>query len=667
MKIPLIVSTPESMTKVRVITLKDYLEQTVKVLHRIGVLHIETSEELEPLDRAALEGERNEVSELLTRVDDALNLLPEKGQVLRGENIGVIYTRPFSELRSEVVSLCTKLNNQYHRIVNQETTIKHLTELHTYLAPFAQQADLRLRDMNFSGNYLFSRLFVLPGEAYEHLQDRLESHLFKSVSNTIGNETIVYALGKVGNQKNIESLVSQAEGRVIQIPDEDLTLPEFFKVTEGRIRELEQELVKLREELQSQIRDNLEKLILMKAALLAESERLSVLEKASEARYVTLIEGWIPESKVETAIAELKYDIDYLFIDTRKPEPSEEPPSKQKNPAGLKPFQVITNLFGIPRYKEWDPTPIIAYSFALFFGTMLGDVVYAIGVLLLARFLLPMFTDNPESENFKLFQRVFYISGSAALIIGLLSGTYLGDLPSKFFGFGSLAIVKGVEDIFKSPILFILSAIAIGLVHVNLGHIIGLIRGVKEGNKGTVLSRIGLFTLQLSALPYLMHNMFGVNIPLLNEQIYSILMYILLLSVMLIIAASIIERGKFIGSIFWLFDMTGILGDVMSYARLAGVGLATYYLAFAFNLMAGLFMEAIPGIIGMILGVIIAVLILIVGHMVNLVLGVLTGFIHSLRLCFVEFLLKFYEGGGREYNPFKLKTQASIVVGTRYQ
>jgi len=654
------------MTKVRVVTLKDHLERTLKALHKAGVLHIETSEELEAVDRAAIEHERNEIGELLTYVEDALSYAPERERVSPEENVEVIYTRPFSELKSDVVSLCTRLNNQHQRIVEQGRTVRHLTELETHLVPLTQQADLKLRDLNFSGKYLFSRLLLLPTEEYENLREQLNSFLLESVTHTVNdNETVVYAIGRSENQEKTESLVTKAEGKVLELPDEDLTLREFFKLNKERIHDLEGEVADLNKELQKQTRDNLEKLVSMNAALMTESERLAVLEKASEAKYVTLIEGWIPETNVEPAVAGLRYDLDYVFIDTREPAPSEEPPSKQTNPGGIKPFQVITNLFAVPKYKEWDPTPVIAYSFALFFGMMLGDVIYALGCLLIAKFLLPMFTDTPDSDNFKLFQRVLYISGTSALVIGLLTGTYLGDMPSKFFGAGSLALVPSVEEVFTSPILFIVLALGIGLIHVNIGHIIALLNGLKEGNKATVIGRIALFALQLSAIPTLMHNMLGVNIPLLNAQIYSILTYVMLASIVLIVVASIMERGKFIGSIFWLFDVTGILGDVMSYARLAGVGLATYYLAFSFNLMAGLFMEMLPGAIGAVIGVIIALIILLVGHIVNLVLGVLTGFIHSLRLCFVEFLLKFYEGGGTEYSPFRLKKRISVTVGTK--
>ena len=136
----------------------------------------------------------------------------------------------------------------------------------------------------------------------------------------------------------------------------------------------------------------------------------------------------------------------------------------------------------------------------------------------------------------------------------------------------------------------------------------------------------------------------------------------MMVSVVLIIVSAFMQRGA-LGAIFWLFDLTGLLGDVMSYSRLAGVGLATFYLATSFNMLADVFYDIIPGTVGIVFGVLLAIVVLIFGHAINLVLSGLTAFIHSLRLCFVEFLLKFYEGGGREYSPFKLKTPASVLVG----
>ncbi len=657
--IPLILNNPESMVKVRVMTVKDYSEKTLKTLHGIGVLHIEEGKELKPIDKTAIELERREVSELLSFVDNVLSYIPQDEQVSLEEDVEVIYTRPFSEIGDEVRLLYNKINKLYERIVKLSDEVQQLAELKNYLEPLAGQTDLRLRDLKFSGDYLFSRVFVLSNEAYKSLHDELKNYLFENVVATVEGETVFHTVAKVRDQKTIESLVTDAGGKILQIPDEDLTLRDSLEITSGKIRSLEEESARLREELQSKAREDLNRLALLREALSAENERLSVLEKASEAKYVTLIEGWIPENQTESVISEVKESIDYVFIDTRKPEQLEEPPTKLKNLAGVKPFQVIVNLFATPKYRDWDPTPIIAYSFALFFGLMVGDVIYALGIIFLGKYLLGKLVDDPDSEGFKLFQRLIYISGGVALVIGLLSGTYLGDIY-KFFGVESLALVEGVKQTLQDPVSFIVLSLGIGFVHVNIGHLLALIKGVKERQKGLVLSKIGLFLLQFG-IPSVLHSLLNVNIPLFTEQMYSILIYVMCVGVILAIIGSIIQRGG-LGIILGVFDLTGILGDIMSYCRLAGVGLATFYLASAFNMLGEIFSGIIPGMVGLIIGTIVGIVILVFGHMLNLILSALTGFIHSLRLCFVEFLFKFYEGGGNEYSPFKLKKRTSLLI-----
>jgi len=659
--IPLFLSNPESMLKVRVITVKDASEKTLKTLHRIGVLHIEESKELKPIDKAAIEHEQREVSELLSFVDNVLGYIPQKEQVSLEEDVEVIYTRPFDEIGDEVRLLYNKINKLYERIVKLGEEAKQLIELKRYLEPIARQTALTLRDLKFSGDYLFSKVFVLSSEAYETLCDKLAGYLFENVVATVENETVFHAVAKVRDQMIIECLVTDAGGKIVQIPDEDLTLKGFLEIINSRIDSLEEEMTRLREELQSRAREDLNRITLLREALSAENERLSVLEKGAEAKYVTLIEGWIPENDTETAISEVRESIDYVFIDTRKPEQLEEPPSKLRNFRVTKPFQTIVNLFATPKYREWDPTPIISYSFAFFFGLMVGDVIYALGIILLSRFLLGKFVDDPQSDGFKLFQRLIYTCGSVALVVGLLSGTYLGNIY-EFFGIKSLALVAGVQKTLQDPILFIILALGIGFVHVNIGHLLALIRGVRERQKGVIINKIGLFLLQLG-IPSILHSLLHVNIPLFTEQLYSILMYVMGMGLIVILTGNIIQSGG-LGVITGVFDLTGILGDIMSYARLAGVGLATLYLALAFNTLAELFSNMIPGIAGAIIGGILGIGILIFGHMLNMVLSVITGFVHSLRLCFVEFLFKFYEGGGREYSPFILKKRISAPILT---
>jgi V/A-type H+-transporting ATPase subunit I len=659
--VPLIVNTSDPMAKVRVVTTKDYSTKTLKTLHTMGVLHVEESEELKPVDKEAIERERREIGELLTSINDILAYIPKGERVSLKEDVEVIYTKPFDEVDSEVRLLCTKLSNMHQRATKLNKDIKELTELTKYLGSLERQADIRLQDLNFSGSYLFSRVLVFPNELFETSYPKIRDYILENLSGTVENETVLYAIAKVENQETIESVASDGGAKILQIPEKNLTLREFLEAADGNIHSLEEEMAKLHTEIESKTRENLEKLVLFREALSAETERLAVLAKACEAKYVTLIEGWIPESNVEAAISELRENVGYVFIDARKPEQAEEPPTKMRNATAVKPFEVIVNLFGTPKYKEWDPTPVIAYSFAFFFGIMLGDVVYAALLILFARFGLRLLTDNPQSEGFKLFQRIIYVSGGVGLVIGLLTGSYLGNFY-EFFRIESLTLATTIHHWLSDPVYFIGLSLIIGLVHVNIAHVLALIKGRREGQKAIVPNKAGLFLLEIGAIPWIMHVILGMNLPLLTDQIYSILLYVAILGVVLIVASSFMEKGAFLGSIFWLFDITGILGDVMSYARLAGVGLATYYLAYCFNLMARLLYGMVPaGAVQLILGSLIFILVLLAGHVLNLALSAITCFVHSLRLCFVEFLFKFFEGGGRAYSPFRLRARPVSV------
>jgi len=291
---------------------------------------------------------------------------------------------------------------------------------------------------------------------------------------------------------------------------------------------------------------------------------------------------------------------------------------------------------------------------------MMNDVAYSAILLLFANRGLRMFVDDPESEGFKLFQRMLYISGGVGLVFGLLTGSYFGNFV-QLFGIESLALSAWIQALLGNPIQFIILSILIGLIHVNIAHLLTLIKGAKEGKKGTVAGKVGLFLLEIGAIPWIVHEMLHADIPILPEQAYPMLLYVAAAGLIVIIASYLRMNGVLLGGIFSLSEVTGILGDVMSYCRLAGVGLATYYLAYSFNLMATILPGLMPAAIRVVAGPLLAVVILLIGHIINAALSGISCFVHSLRLCFVEFLLKFYEGGGREYSPFRLKTRPAFV------
>lgn len=649
------------------ITLKDSSERTLKYLQEFGVLHVEEAKELEPVDKKAIERDRNRVRKALTSIHEILINLAEERTVILPEDMKL-------QSLDEIADQVDKFNDRFSKLTGKTANLieetANLEKLGKYLGLLTREISMPLKDMQYSGSYLFTDVLAFPEETYKMFSERANQYLLQDIAVPVEGEVAVYFIARAENRKAIESIIRDLGAITFKIPDEELKLREFISENDETILKGKESIQKFQKEIQKIIEENLDQIVFFREVLAAENERLSVLEQACEARYVTLTEGWVPQSNVNIVTSRLKETSDYIFVDTKRPDPMDRPPTKLQNPPGIRPFQVIVSLFSLPKYGDWDPTPIVAYFFAFFFGLMLNDAVYAIGLILLARFLLSKLVDDPTSEEFHLFRNVLYISGGASLILGLLSGTYLGDFLKMYFNIElkNIALVTHVQKHLSDPISFIILSLIIGLVHVNASHILALIRGIKERDKGLVLGKIGLFLLQIFGIPYIFKVLLHVELFQLSAGVYAALIYPLFFGLSLVVISRFMQMGA-LGGIFWIFELTGILGDIMSYSRLAGVGLATFYLASSFNLLADWVSSSlsnfIPGIVGFIIAFVVAIIMLVIFHVFNLLLSSLAAFIHSLRLCFVEFLLKFYEGGGEKYAPFHLRLRKRVLAGTK--
>jgi V/A-type H+-transporting ATPase subunit I len=665
--IPILVNTSEPMLKVKVVTVKDYSPQTLSLLQKLGVLHVEEASDLSPVDRAAIENELNDIRKGLMFINSVLELLTGERTVRIPESVK---PQPLSDMKDQARKFhdtVSSLTKKYDRLQGDTGNLEQLSK---YLSILASDINVPIKELQYSGNYLFTRVLVLSEESYKTFRERTGEYILQEIAVPIEGEIVTYIIARTEDRTTIDTLIRDLGITALKIPDEDVPLRKFIARNDEIIQKQKNALDKLHQEIQKKIEGNLDQIVILREALSEEEVRLSVLHQACEARYVTLIEGYVPEMKADTIASGLKDVLDYAFIETTKPVSTEEPPTKLRNPQGIRPFEVIVKLFSLPKYGDWDPTPSVAYFFAFFFGLMLNDMVYAVGLLLLARFLLDKLVDDPTTEGTQLFRKVLYISGSVALVLGILSGTYLGDFPNMYFGvnLATIALVKGIQKQLSDPISFIILSLIVGLVHLNIAHILGMIKGIKENDKGIVVSKIGLFLVQLFGIPYLFQSMLNIELFSISAATYSSFLYPLLLGLLLVVIGAFIQMGA-LGAVFWIFDLTGILGDVMSYSRLAGVGLATFYLASSFNLLSDWVSKTvssfIPGFAGLVIAFIIGTMLLLIFHVFNLFLSSLAAFIHSLRLCFVEYLLKFYEGGGREYAPFHLRLRKEVIVGKK--
>jgi V/A-type H+-transporting ATPase subunit I len=578
----LIVNTPEPMARMKILAIKDDRDKILNILHKAGVLHVDVCEDLSPVDRHTLEEEKSRITSLLSKVNELWSRTKKAERDEAADNIEIIYTGPIEQLDAEVNEVYTKLSNLYLRTATRSDELSKLEEL-TCLEPLSQTTGLDTKDMSYTGKYLFSRTILLSAEKYNKSLDRLEELFIEKETCQTGDKIVVYGVGKTEDLQGLNAFVVEAEGKLLDVPETDGMLGDFIKESASKKSSLREEIETLQNSLDSAMKENAGKISSLRQVLLAQQDKLLVLEKTAEANYVVLISGWVPENSAETAIIELNDAMDNIFVNTSKPGPGDAPPSKLKNKGLFRPFEVITNLFGTPGYNEWDPTPVLAYSFAVFFGIMVCDVIYAIGIALLGLFLLPKFAEDPKSKSFKTFQQLIFLCSGVALVAGLLTGQYMGNI-NTLFGIPDLALNQQVKNALQNPISFIVIALAIGFIHVNTAHVLALIKSIKQHNGWQIVNKAGLFALQFG-IPGILHSMLHVNIPGFTAETYSALSYVMFSGVGLIIISSLASSGA-LGAISWLFDVTGLLGDVMSYARLAGVGLATYYLASTFNMLS---------------------------------------------------------------------------------
>ena len=665
---------PESMYYTRIIFPQHLLKKVIDVLQEVGVLHVSKARELRPIELSELE-ERFEkvkkIKEALTKLQSFITettivRVKEKINVDELENLLFEVDKKTQELLTSLESLSIELARLDNTISSLRQLLKYSKRIFDYLG------DIEISIINREGRFIIKTISAAK-DLHKILAKTVPEASIASVIPYDGEELIIIIVPSELKDK-LYTAIKELKMTVIDFSKyRDLKLSSMIKRLESDLQELENKRSLYISKIKEIITANKEFIAFAKIVIDNEYDRLSMLLMAAKSRLAYMVSGWTPESlkhKLRYAVETRMPQVLLLFEETpsriphSKPLESsfeEEPPTKLKNSKIVRPFEVLTKLYGIPRYNEWDPTSLIAYVFPIFFGLMLGDVFYGIALLAITYFLLDKFVENPESEDYRKLKNILRVSAIASIIAGALAGNFLGDLIKNLTGI-DFTIIREL----RNPITFITIAMIIGLIHVNLAHLLALIRAITYRAKWEIVSKTGLFIAELFGIPFVLYTFIRLKILPIPDDYYQLLLYGALAGVALIAVATVKLMGMF-GGIMWLFELTGLLGDVMSYARIAGVGLATSYLAQSFNMMASSVVSGIegilPGVIGFALGTLLSIPVLFIGHLLNLALSSLGAFIHSLRLFFVEFLPKFYEGGGLEYKPFKIRIEKVVMLG----
>lgn len=359
---------------------------------------------------------------------------------------------------------------------------------------------------------------------------------------------------------------------------------------------------------------------------------------------VMLLEGWVPDEKKSGLIEHLeKNNILYL---AERPSKEDKVPVLLKNKKFPQRFEMLGELYSLPKYNELDMTPFFAPFYMLFFGFCLGDAGY--GLLMVAAALLLKNKVKKELKN--VMGLVFYL-GLSTILFGIIGGTAFGiplyetNLPV----YSTLAERFEARDTDINQLLFYL-ALLFGGVQILFGMFLKAKNEIMQFGWGYAIGTIGWITLLVGGISiYLVSELTGIPMEKLNIPLYVVLG----ISGLLILPLNNLGRNVFmnVGVGLWTtYNMvTGILGDLLSYIRLFALGISSAIMGFVFNSLAVEMSGSIP-----VLNIIIMVIILVIGHSINLFMSGLGAFVHPMRLTFVEFYKNAgFSGGGKQYNPFR--------------
>lgn len=370
-------------------------------------------------------------------------------------------------------------------------------------------------------------------------------------------------------------------------------------------------------------------------------------ESAAEDK-LNVIVGFAPaekDSEIKTALDSMG-----IFYMSEAAEEEDNPPIKLKNNWFARQFEVLTGMYGMPVYGEFDPTPVLAPFFLLFFAMCMGDAGYGILLLGIGAYLKHKMGDTGLGK----MHRLVTFLGAGTLVVGLFLGTFFGmsilETPWAPSWLKALCIDGWFPDgkIAGFPAQMVL-AVGIGIIHICLAMIVKAIGFTKRFGIKSTISTWGWTLLIVGGIVLTALGMMEV---LGGEALKWSVIALAVISGLAIYVFNTPGRNplKNIGSGLWdTYNMvTGLLGDVLSYIRLYALGLAGGMLGNAFNIMGTMILDIpIPGI-----NWIFCIVVLIFGHILNLAMSCLGAFVHPLRLTFVEYFKNSgYEGTGTAYNP----------------
>ena len=639
------------MKKIQILALEEFRYQTIKRLQALGTIHLtDYSEKLEdpqwknllqPHSQslntrkiAALNIAINRILDLFERYDPE-----QKEGFIKGIFAPLppkrIETREFygEELINAVDNVLEKIDREIEKPVKElETIEEELSESERTkgLLDLIASLEIDLKDVGES-DFLTVFLGSIPREEADNVKEKLEEltegKFFLGVREASDNKLITVLICLKEQASMVLANLRRVNWERIEIVGQKGTPKEARDSVNNKILALTKERATQEEtivDIAKRWRDELEK---YREFLVMERQREESQNKFAQMEHVVAIEGWVPKNSAAQATKEIeKVSNGACVIEISDPEEMDDVPVLLENPPFIKSFELLTRLYGMPTYNGVDPTLFLVPGFLLFFSIMLTDAMYGVIALVLGMLLMRGGGRNNVFINDAGI--ILSSAGVTTIIIGALAGGWLGDFGLK------LPILKSMQvfDPMVQVTAFLLIALVIGLTHVNVGVVINVWNMIhrKElwqaftGNLWFLFAQPGIFFLLVG--------------------------YTSLGFVFIAISLILLLLGH---KAMAMFQVTGFMGDVLSYARLMALGLCTTGIAMTVNVLSDMLYA------GSVIGIFFAIIVFVIGHLFNFVINAMGSFVHGLRLHYVELFTKFFESGGTEFTP--LETRYEVV------